>query len=287
MAQIVIDTDTIKKAVLYFFAIVGVLAILALVAAGAMDHLPLPQAPTPASPAAAPAVTPAPTVAQAVQTFPYVVEFTVLSTTVASGHYQVRTTSGQVFNLPDYTTWNSLWPRNTYTATVSGAEPDGSLDIGAVNRLASPVTVTGSAGGGQVIEFTVLSTTVVSGNYEILTTDGRILYSTDYSTWAAMYPGDIYTATVIGIEANGALDIDSAALVSTSYYYPRGVYLRYAYGPSYPYDGYYDHGYNPPHNNPPHNPPHYHPPHNSPVNLPDSSLEVTVPDSASADAPSV
>jgi len=283
MSQIVIDTDTIKKAVLYFFAIVGVVAVIALLAAGAMNYFPVQQVQTPVAPAETPAATPAPGIAPAVQNFPYVVEFTVLSTTVANGRYQVRTTSGQVFNLPDYTSWNSLWPRNTYTATVTGAEPDGSLDIGAVNRLASPVAVYGSAGGSPVISFTVLSTTIINGNNEILTTDGRILYTTDYSTWGAMYPGDTYTATVIGVEANGALDIASATLVSTAYYYPRGVYLRYGY-PAYLQDGYYYHGYTPPHDYPPHNPPHYNPPHNNPFNPPDSPLLVTVPDAFSPDS---
>lgn len=283
MSQIVIDTDAIKKAILYFFAVVGVVAMVSIIVMGAMNHYSI----QPAQPATVPVSTPAPvstpTVASPAQQYPYVTEFTVLSTTVANGHYEAIATSGQIFNIPDFNSWNSLWPRNTYTATVTGTEADGTLDVSTINRLSSSVSAL--SGGVQtlqypyVIEFTVLSTTVVNGNYEVLATDGRILYFTDFSTWNNLYPRYTYTGTVIGIEANGAYDIDTVNLVSTAFYYQRGVYLQ---GDDYWFSR--SPVYRPPVNHPW----VYHPPVNTlsvDPSVIDPPLEISLPDTAPAASP--
>ena len=303
MSQIVIDTDAIKKAILYFFAVVGVLAIVSIIVMGAVNHYSIQQAQPAIVPVSASATASTPTVASPAQQYPYVTEFTVLSTTVANGHYEAIATSGQIFNLPDFNSWNSLWPRNTYTATIIGAEADGTLDVGTVNRLSSPVTISALTGGVQtlqypyVIEFTVLSTTVVNGNYEVLATDGRILYFTDIDTWWSLYPRNTYTGTVIGEEVNGAYDIGTVNLISTAFYYQRGVYLRgadslYYHSPVYnpPVNNPPVHNppvHNPPVNNPPvHNPPVYHPPVNKPAvdpSLVDPPLIVSPPDTPPVD----
>ena len=239
MSQIVIDTDTIKKAILYFFAVVGVLAIMSVIVMGAVDHYSMQQAQQTTVPVVASAAVIAPAVTSPAQQYPYVTQFTVLSTTVKNGFYEAVATSGQIFHLPDFNSWNSLWPQNTYTATIIGAEADGALDVGTINRLSVPVTVSALTGGVQasqypyVIEFTVLSTTVVNGNYEILTTDGRILIITDFTTWNSMYPRDTYTGTIIGEEANGVYDIGTVNLISSAFYYQRGGYPRGAYSPVY------------------------------------------------------
>jgi hypothetical protein len=266
MSQIVIETGAIKKAILYFFAIVGVLAIVSIIVMGAVNLYNIPHAQQTIVPVSASPTASAPTVTSPAQQYPYVTEFTVLSTTVANGHYEAISTSGQIFNLPDFNSWNSLWPRNTYTATITGTEADGMLDVGTVNRLSSSVTVSALTGGIQtslspsVIEFTVLSTTVMNGNYEVLTTDGRILYFTDFDTWNNLYPRNTYTGTVVGEEANGAYDIGTVNLISTAFYYQRGVYLRDSSSLFY-----HSPDYNPPVYHPPvNNPPVYHPPVNNP-----------------------
>jgi hypothetical protein len=76
---------------------------------------------------------PAPTVAQTM--YPTVIEFTVLSTTVTNGHYTVYTTTGQTLYMPDFYSWNSMLPQNTYTATITGAEANGALDASTVNLI--------------------------------------------------------------------------------------------------------------------------------------------------------
>jgi hypothetical protein len=282
MSQIVIDTDAIKKAILYFFAVVGVLAIVSIIVMGAVNHYSIQEEQPAIAPVITSATASAPTVASPAQQYPHVTEFTVLSTTVANGHYEAIATSGQIFNLPDFNSWNSMWPRNTYTATITGAEADGTLDVGTVNRLSSPVSVSALTGGVQtlqypyVIEFTVLSTTVVNGNYEVLATDGRILYFPDFSTWSNLYPRYTYTGTVIGIETNGAYDIGTVNLISTAFYFQRGIYLR---GDDYPF-------YRSPVYNPPvYRPPVYHPPVNKPSADPsviDPPLVVSPPDTPPA-----
>ena len=65
-----------------------------------------------------PAPTPEPT--SAIPTYPSVLTYTVLSTTTASGHYQVITTAGQILYFNSYYDWNGQEPQNAYTATVTG-----------------------------------------------------------------------------------------------------------------------------------------------------------------------
>ena len=65
-----------------------------------------------------PAPTPEPT--SAIPTYPSVLTYTVLSTTTASGHYQVITTAGQILYFNNYYDWNTQEPQNAYTATVTG-----------------------------------------------------------------------------------------------------------------------------------------------------------------------
>jgi hypothetical protein len=233
MSQIVIETDAIKKAILYFFAIAGVLAIVGMIVLGVAGHFSSQQAQLTIVPAAAPATVPAPTVAQT--TYPTTIEFNVLSTTVANGHYSAYTTAGQTLYMPDFNTWNSLWPQNTYTATITGAETNGALDVGTVNRVSLPATVPVLTGGVQtsqypyVIEFTVLSTTVVNGNYEVVTTAGQILYLSDFNTWNSLIQQNTYTATITGLESNGAYDIGTVNLISPVFYYQRRVYSQDAH----------------------------------------------------------
>lgn len=235
MSQIVIETDAIKKAILYFFAIVGVLAIVSMMVMGTVNHFSIQPAQPAVVPVAAAATVSVPAVTSPVQQYPYVTQFTVLSTTVANGFYEAVATSGQIFNLPNFNAWNSLWPQSTYTATITGAEENGALNVGTINRLSIPVSAyTGGIYTSQypfVIEFTVLSTTVINGNYEVLTTDGRVLYMTDVDSWNSMYPHDIYSGTIVGLEPNGAYDIVAVNLISSAYYYQRGVYSRGAYSP--------------------------------------------------------
>jgi hypothetical protein len=142
MSQLVIETDTIKRGVLYFFAIMGIAIIGCCIGMGIVDHyisLEAQQAAasvsTPTAPVTAPVTASAPTVASPVQQYPYVIEFTVLSTTIANGHYSVYTTAGQTLYLQDFATWNSLYPQNTYSATILGTEVNGALDASAANLI--------------------------------------------------------------------------------------------------------------------------------------------------------
>jgi hypothetical protein len=127
----------------------------------------------------------------------------------------------------------------------------------------------------------------MNGNYEVLTTDGRILYFTDFDTWNNLYTRNTYTGTVVGEEANGAYDIGTVNLISTAFYYQHGVYLGDS-GPLF----YHSPVYNPPVYHPPvHHPPVYHPPVNKPStdsSLADPPLAVSLLDTlpaASAPAP--
>jgi hypothetical protein len=280
MSQIVIDTDAIKKAVLYFFALVGVLAVAGIIVLGVTNHYSIQPVQQTIVPASTPETVIPPPVTSPAQHYPYVTEFTVVSTTVANGHYQALATSGQTFNIPDFTTWNSLWPRNTYTATITGTEADGSLDVTTINRLSSTISpVTGGVQALQypyVIEFTVLSTTIVNGNYAVLATDGKTLYFTDFSTWDTLHPRYTYTGTVIGVESNGAYDIGTVNLVSTALYYQRGVYL---------FNDDYWYSRSPVYRPPVNDPPVYHPPVNTlsvDPSVIDPPLEVSLPDTPPA-----
>jgi len=139
VSQLIIETDTIKKAVLNIFAIVGVLAIMGMMVTGAVDHYSGQRAyhtvvPASASSATAPAPTGVPTIVPT-SAYPAIIKFTVLSTTVANGHYSVYTTTGQTLYMPDFHSWNSLLPRNTYAATIARAETNGALDVITLNSL--------------------------------------------------------------------------------------------------------------------------------------------------------
>ncbi len=70
-----------------------------------------------------PIPTPLPTPA-ITSSYPQVLTFTVLSTTTSSGHYQIKTTSGQLLYCSDYYVWNGFFPGNTYTAEIDGMEGD-------------------------------------------------------------------------------------------------------------------------------------------------------------------
>jgi hypothetical protein len=135
MSQLVVETDTIKRGVLYFFAIMGIAIIGCCIGMGIVDHYISLEAQQAAASVSTPVTASAPAVASPVQQSPYVIEFTVLSTTIANGHYSVYTTAGQTLYLQDFTTWNSLYPQNTYSATILGTEGNGALDASAVNLI--------------------------------------------------------------------------------------------------------------------------------------------------------
>ncbi|WP_321506196.1 hypothetical protein [uncultured Methanoregula sp.] len=138
MSQIIIETDAIKKATLYFFALVGIVAMVSMIALSTMDHFSSRQVqPVIVPEVAAPTPAPAPTIVPA-SAYPSVLEFTVLSTTVSNGHYTVYTTTGQTLYMPDYASWNSLWPRHSYIGTITGAETNGALDISTINLISTP-----------------------------------------------------------------------------------------------------------------------------------------------------
>jgi len=150
MSQLVIETDAIKKAVLYFFAIAGIAIIGCVLGMNIVDHYSNLQAQQTVAPVVAtPTPAPAPTVAQAL--YPTVIEFTVLSTTIANGHYTVYTTTGQTVYMPDFYSWNSLLPQNTYSATITGAEANGALDASTVNLISLHYPT----GFGQVYSYPV------------------------------------------------------------------------------------------------------------------------------------
>jgi hypothetical protein len=139
MSQIVIETDTIKKAVFCFFAIVGITIIGCMVGMSIFNHYINQQAQQTVVPVAVPATVPAPTVVPT-SAYPTIIEFTVLSTTIANGHYTVYTTTGQTLYMPDFNSWNALLPQNSYAATITGAESNGALDVGSVNIVSTPPT---------------------------------------------------------------------------------------------------------------------------------------------------
>ncbi len=142
MSQIIIETDTIKKAIFCIFAVVGLMAIIGVAAIGIADRfckqnteelkvVPVNEPVATAAPTAAPVVQPA-------SAYPTVMQFTVLSTTVANGHYTAFTTLGQMLYLPDYYSWNALWPRSTYVATITGVEANGAFDVSTINLVSTP-----------------------------------------------------------------------------------------------------------------------------------------------------
>ncbi|HNX18046.1 MAG TPA: hypothetical protein PKM50_06945 [Methanoregula sp.] len=152
--------------------------------------------------------------------YPASIEFTVFSTTLADGHYSVYTTTGQTLYLPDFYSWNSLLPHDTYTATITGIETNGALDVGTVYRGFPLVAVSALPGGmpaspyPYIVEFTVMSTGVTNGHYCVRTTAGKKLYLQNYSSWNSLVPGDTYTAIIAGIAVDGVLEIGPVILIS-------------------------------------------------------------------------
>jgi hypothetical protein len=105
MAEITIDSNKVFKAALM---VIGVIALIAIVGGGAYllgSHAISGTLLQPSTPA-----------------YPSVLTFTVLSTTTSTGHYQVLTTAGNILYMPDYTTWNMMYPQSTYTATITGSD---------------------------------------------------------------------------------------------------------------------------------------------------------------------
>ena len=216
MSQLVIETDTIKKGVLYLFAIAGIAIIGGWIGMGFVNYCLDEAAELTTAPAVASSADSTPTLAAPVQQYPYTIEFTVLSTTAAYGHYQVETTTGSTIYVPDFATWNGLLLQDTYAATITGTEANGALDAGAVSRAsATPAVVSGFPGGlhttpyPMTLGFTILSTAVNNGRYDVITTAGQILHIPDYSVWNAMWPQETYSATITGVEPDGSLDVGS------------------------------------------------------------------------------
>jgi len=143
MSQLVIETDAIKRGVLYLFAIVGIVIIGCWIGMGIVDHYISEEvqdavasgSAAVAAPVAVPGTASTATVESTVQQYPYVIEFTVLATTISNGHYTVYTTAGQTLYITDFATWNSCYPQNTYSATILGTEANGALDASAVNLI--------------------------------------------------------------------------------------------------------------------------------------------------------
>ena len=226
MTQIIIETDDIKRAlkwVLIGMLIIGLVAATGVIAytegrnsvlatqTRQQEDIALPV--TPSTPVPAPA-------------FPVTLTFTVLSTTMGNGIYQVTTTSGQTLIMSEFYTWNEMFPRGTYTATVTGMSGS-SYIIGSVTSL-----VPLSAGNTNLqipsmvalaypssISFTVLSTTNINGIYRVLTTAGQTFIVPDYSTWCGIDQQDSYTATVTGVYGNEYY-ITSVVPVSQRIYVP-------------------------------------------------------------------
>jgi hypothetical protein len=118
MSQITIDTERIKIVLLYALALIGCVFLVMFAAWSLSAHYGEPkQTVQPVVIQPAPTLTPVPTPA-----YPSVLTFTVLSTTVSSGHYQAYTTTGQTLYFADYSTWDSLWPQYTYIGNVVGMD---------------------------------------------------------------------------------------------------------------------------------------------------------------------
>lgn len=129
MGQITIDTNQILHSVITILAIIGLVAVLIIGWGYITSRDTVVYTPAPA-----PAVT---TLPVATISYPSVLTFTVLSTTTSNGRYQVTTTSGNILYFADYATWNSMYPQNSYTATLIGT--DGvAYNVGSVVWKGSP-----------------------------------------------------------------------------------------------------------------------------------------------------
>jgi hypothetical protein len=114
MSEIKISTESIGKALIYTALIVVILFAVA-VGCYSAGRLQGQEAAPIVVPAAAQPVTVA-----TPSSYPYVLTFTVLSTTTSNGAYEVFTTTGQHLYLQDYYTWDTMYPRDTYTGTITG-----------------------------------------------------------------------------------------------------------------------------------------------------------------------
>ena len=114
MSEIKISTESIGKALIYTALVVAILFAVAVgcYSAGRLQGQDAASIATPAAAQPVTVATPSP--------YPYVLTFTVLSTTTSNGAYEVFTTTGQHLYLQDYYTWNGMYPRDTYTGTITG-----------------------------------------------------------------------------------------------------------------------------------------------------------------------
>jgi hypothetical protein len=227
MSQLVIETDTIKKGVLYFFAVAGIAIVGCWIGMGIMNYCISEAVQLTTAPSASSATASAPAEVSPVQQYPYVIEFTVLATSFSNGHYQVDTNTGSILYMPDFATWNSMLLHDSYSATIMGVEPNGALDAGTVSRVSLSGTFPTLPQAIQAspypmaLAFTVSSTTITNGNYEVITTTGQTLHLSDYETWNAMFPQDTYSATITGSEDDGSLD--ASTITPAQVNYPAGT----------------------------------------------------------------
>ena len=120
-----ITSDTIVKVFFICAMVIFILSIGIVIGAYIENHSTKPTAtvqPTPSQPTPIVTPTPLPT-----SSYPSVLTFTVLSTTTSTGHYQIKTTAGQVLYCSDYYVWNGFSPGNTYTADIDGTEGEAYL----------------------------------------------------------------------------------------------------------------------------------------------------------------
>jgi len=137
MSQLVIETETIKKAGLYLFAILGIVIIGGLIGMSLVDHYILQKTQQSSVPAVTAVTAPAPTVVPTVvptQSYPSVITYTVLSMTTSTGHYQILTTAGNILYCTNYYDWYSQQTQDTYTATVTGTD-------GSAYLIANPILI--------------------------------------------------------------------------------------------------------------------------------------------------
>lgn len=127
MGQITIDTGKIIQFIVAIFAIIGLCAIVFV----GVDRLTSSGSPTVVNTVQASSNQPT------TISYPSVLTFTVLSTTTSLGRYQVLTTNGNILYFNDYTTWNEMRPRSTYTATLVGTEGS-AYQVGTVVLISNP-----------------------------------------------------------------------------------------------------------------------------------------------------
>jgi hypothetical protein len=130
------------------------------------------------------------------------------------------------------------------TASQTVSETPASSTTVAVTATPTP-TPTPTIVAPTVFSFTVLSTTCSNGRYEAETTNGNILFLSNYIEWSELYPSSTYTAQITGYEANGAIDIAAvnlihAGIASPVYVQPRPVYYSH---PDYPVYYHYENQY--------------------------------------------